>query len=61
MFPGHRVCYALFIGRRGRAILQHCGSLNAMKRMAQDGNVDVITGDWLSEVNFAYNAIAKIT
>jgi hypothetical protein len=29
--------------------------------MAQDGNVDVMTGDWLSEVNFAYNAIAKIT
>lgn len=30
-----------------------------MKRMAQDGNVDVITGDWLSEMNIAWNAIAK--
>lgn len=30
-----------------------------MKRMVQNGNVDVITGDWLSEMNIAWNAIAK--
>lgn len=30
-----------------------------MQRMARDGNVDVITGDWLSEMNIAWNAIAK--
>ncbi|KAJ5414227.1 hypothetical protein N7509_000854 [Penicillium cosmopolitanum] len=34
-------------------------SPNAMYRMAQDGNVDVIVGDWLSEMNIAWNAIAK--
>ncbi|GFF58722.1 hypothetical protein IFM46972_11187 [Aspergillus udagawae] len=34
-------------------------SPNAMRRMAQDGNVDVIVGDWLSEMNIAWNAIAK--
>jgi hypothetical protein len=34
-------------------------SPNAMLRMAQDGNVDVIVGDWLSEMNIAWNAIAK--
>jgi hypothetical protein len=27
--------------------------------MARDGNVDVIVGDWLSEMNTAWNAIAK--
>jgi hypothetical protein len=32
---------------------------HAMLRMAQSGNVDVITGDWLSEMNIAWNAIAK--
>lgn len=32
---------------------------NAMQRMARDGNVDVITGDWLSEMNIAWNAIVK--
>ena len=32
---------------------------NAMQRMVRDGNVDVITGDWLSEMNIAWNAIAK--
>ncbi|KAJ5812490.1 hypothetical protein N7474_008791 [Penicillium riverlandense] len=32
---------------------------HAMRRMAQDGNVDVIVGDWLSEMNVAWNAIAK--
>ena len=31
----------------------------AMLRMAQDGNVDVIVGDWLSEMNIAWNAITK--
>ncbi|KGO73688.1 Protein of unknown function DUF1446 [Penicillium italicum] len=34
-------------------------SPHAMRRMAQDGNVDVIVGDWLSEMNIAWNAIAK--
>jgi hypothetical protein len=34
-------------------------SPNAMYRMAKDGNVDVIVGDWLSEMNIAWNAIAK--
>ncbi|KAF2177074.1 DUF1446-domain-containing protein [Zopfia rhizophila CBS 207.26] len=32
---------------------------HAMSRMAKTGNVDVITGDWLSEMNIAWNAIAK--
>ncbi|KAJ5102605.1 hypothetical protein N7532_003134 [Penicillium argentinense] len=32
---------------------------NAMLRMARDGNVDIIVGDWLSEMNIAWNAIAK--
>ncbi len=31
----------------------------AMHRMARDGGVDVIVGDWLSEMNIAWNAIAK--
>lgn len=31
----------------------------AMVRMAQYGNVDIIVGDWLSEMNIAWNAIAK--
>ncbi|KAJ9102668.1 hypothetical protein QFC19_004777 [Naganishia cerealis] len=31
----------------------------AMSRMAAAGQVDVITGDWLSEMNIAWNAIAK--
>jgi hypothetical protein len=30
-----------------------------MARMAERGNVDIITGDWLSEMNIAWNAIAK--
>lgn len=30
-----------------------------MQRMVKDGNVDVITGDWLSEMNIAWNAITK--
>jgi hypothetical protein len=34
-------------------------SPHAMKRMAQDAIVDVIVGDWLSEMNIAWNAIAK--
>ncbi|KAK3615999.1 hypothetical protein LTR56_026258 [Elasticomyces elasticus] len=33
---------------------------HAMHRMARCGNVDVITGDWLSEMNIAWNAIAKL-
>lgn len=32
---------------------------HAMLRMAQTGDVDFITGDWLSEMNIAWNAIAK--
>lgn len=32
---------------------------SAMSRMASSGQVDVITGDWLSEMNIAWNAIAK--
>ena len=32
---------------------------HAMLRMAQTGDVDIITGDWLSEMNIAWNAIAK--
>lgn len=31
----------------------------AMSRMVETGNVDIITGDWLSEMNIAWNAIAK--
>lgn len=31
----------------------------AMSRMAASGQVDVITGDWLSEMNIAWNAIVK--
>ena len=27
--------------------------------MVESGNVDIITGDWLSEMNIAWNAIAK--
>lgn len=34
-------------------------SPDAMERMVQHGNVDVITGDWLSEMNIAWNAIVK--
>jgi len=30
-----------------------------MRRMVRDGNVDIITGDWLSEMNIAWNAIIK--
>ncbi len=30
-----------------------------MKRMAEEAEVDVIVGDWLSEMNIAWNAIAK--
>jgi hypothetical protein len=30
-----------------------------MRRMVTEGNVDVITGDWLSEMNIAWNAIVK--
>lgn len=32
---------------------------DAMARMVADGTVDVITGDWLSEMNIAWNAIKK--
>ncbi|KEF56201.1 uncharacterized protein A1O9_07782 [Exophiala aquamarina CBS 119918] len=32
---------------------------NAMARMVAEENVDVITGDWLSEMNIAWNAITK--
>lgn len=32
---------------------------HAMVRMAAEGLVDVITGDWLSEMNIAWNAIIK--
>ncbi|KAM0225158.1 hypothetical protein ACHAQD_001089 [Fusarium lateritium] len=32
---------------------------HAMARMVSSGNVDVITGDWLSEMNIAWNAITK--
>ncbi|OQO06222.1 hypothetical protein B0A48_08810 [Cryoendolithus antarcticus] len=32
---------------------------HAMARMVREGDVDVITGDWLSEMNIAWNAIAK--
>src|SRR5690348_4567193 len=32
---------------------------HAMARMLRSGNVDVITGDWLSEMNIAWNAIVK--
>ncbi|KAJ9646688.1 hypothetical protein H2204_000380 [Knufia peltigerae] len=31
----------------------------AMARMVAESNVDVITGDWLSEMNIAWNAITK--
>src|SRR5689334_21130394 len=30
-----------------------------MQRMVKNGDVDVITGDWLSEMNIAWNAIIK--
>ncbi|KIW25058.1 uncharacterized protein PV07_10730 [Cladophialophora immunda] len=32
---------------------------HAMKRMVESGDVHVITGDWLSEMNIAWNAITK--
>ncbi|KAH0830863.1 hypothetical protein FOPE_02009 [Fonsecaea pedrosoi] len=32
---------------------------HAMKRMVESGGVDVITGDWLSEMNIAWNAITR--
>ncbi|KAF5261536.1 hypothetical protein FOXYS1_7782 [Fusarium oxysporum] len=32
---------------------------HAMSRMVRSGNVHVITGDWLSEMNIAWNAITK--
>jgi len=32
---------------------------HAMARMVAHGSVDVITGDWLSEMNIAWNAIIK--
>lgn len=32
---------------------------HAMQRMVRSGNVDVITGDWLSEMNIAWNAITR--
>ncbi|OHE92895.1 hypothetical protein CORC01_11762 [Colletotrichum orchidophilum] len=32
---------------------------HAMARMLRSGNVQVITGDWLSEMNIAWNAITK--
>jgi hypothetical protein len=32
---------------------------HAMQRMVRSGNVQVITGDWLSEMNIAWNAITK--
>ncbi|KAL7892227.1 hypothetical protein HDV64DRAFT_273550 [Trichoderma sp. TUCIM 5745] len=32
---------------------------HAMARMLRSGNVHVITGDWLSEMNIAWNAITK--
>ncbi|GAM83813.1 hypothetical protein ANO11243_018030 [Dothideomycetidae sp. 11243] len=31
----------------------------AFARMVREGDVDVITGDWLSEMNIAWNAIAR--
>ncbi|KAM0334510.1 hypothetical protein ACHAQA_001539 [Verticillium albo-atrum] len=31
----------------------------AMARMVRSGNVEIITGDWLSEMNIAWNAITK--
>lgn len=32
---------------------------HAFARMVREGDVDVITGDWLSEMNIAWNAITK--
>ncbi|KFY85775.1 hypothetical protein V500_08144 [Pseudogymnoascus sp. VKM F-4518 (FW-2643)] len=32
---------------------------SAMRRMVDTGSVDIITGDWLSEMNIAWNAITK--
>jgi hypothetical protein len=34
---------------------------HALLRVAQTGDVDFITGDWLSEMNIAWNAIAKVS
>lgn len=34
-------------------------SPGAMARVIADGNVDIVTGDWLSEMNIAWNAIVK--
>ncbi|KAG9256621.1 uncharacterized protein F5Z01DRAFT_671873 [Emericellopsis atlantica] len=34
-------------------------SPHAMRRMVSSGHCDVITGDWLSEMNIAWNAITK--
>ncbi|KAI1628687.1 hypothetical protein EDD37DRAFT_16881 [Exophiala viscosa] len=33
----------------------------AMSRMVAEPNIDIITGDWLSEMNIAWNAITKST
>ncbi|KAL3441780.1 hypothetical protein BJX65DRAFT_288063 [Aspergillus insuetus] len=46
----------LRIGNVSGATGDHPGS---MQRMAAHGSVDVIVGDWLSEMNIAWNAIAK--
>lgn len=32
---------------------------NAFARMVREGDVDVVTGDWLSEMNIAWNATVK--
>ena len=32
---------------------------HALARMVSEGDVDVVTGDWLSEMNIAWNAITK--
>jgi hypothetical protein len=49
--------------RRGLRIANVSGATgdapHAMLRMAQGSEVDIITGDWLSEMNIAWNAITK--
>ena len=62
---GRKLCFyaltsKLILARAYKLIPNSTGDhWNAMHRMVRDGNVDVITGDWLSEMNIAWNAIAK--
>ncbi|KAG4277802.1 hypothetical protein FPRO04_07045 [Fusarium proliferatum] len=57
-FPSHKMLDRppIRIGNVSGATGDHP---HAMSRMVRSGNVHVITGDWLSEMNIAWNAITK--